>query len=253
MTKEYVLISPSVELSHRLRELGRLPSRIYSYLNTRSRDFKFEPTGDALVVDWASREKQVRGFTTLLTRGITMAMQAVLARGAPVSYLARLSAPRHGWQSPLNGWSPLVTHHCLCGYSTEPDTPHVQLRAFTSGVLVHSVFCRHVDSTVSLTADETARRMTQLTAAWIAKWLDVSPAGEDEPLRNSHVSRESRQAEPIGPQQPPDSGGTDSYHDEQKVFPTDAEAREKERRKALQASGKAHVVNKANCPSRRAL
>ena len=54
MTKEYALVSPSVELSQELREAGKFSSRIYSYFYMRSRDSKFEPTGDALVVDWAS-------------------------------------------------------------------------------------------------------------------------------------------------------------------------------------------------------
>ena len=73
-----------VDLSQRLREVGRSPSRIYSYFDIRSPDSRFEPTGDALVVDWASRGRQARGFTTHLAKGITMAVKAVLARGARV-------------------------------------------------------------------------------------------------------------------------------------------------------------------------
>ena len=110
---------------------------------------------------------------------------------------------------------------------------------------MHSVFCKHGDNTVSMTADEKARHLTQPIEAWLATWLDASPAGEDEPLRNSHESRECRQVEPR-PQQLPESWGYPDVNgtEEQNVFPTDAKAREKDRRKALTASGTAHVVKK---------
>ena len=88
-----------------------------------------------------------------------------------------------------------------------PNTLDVQLMSLTSGVLIHSVFCRHVDGTQSLSMDERERFTAQLLTAWTAKWLNVSPAGEDEPLRGG------RQAEPSGPQQLPDSGGCHDQSD----------------------------------------
>ena len=73
-----------------------------------------------------------------------------------------------------------------------------------------------------------------LLIAWIAKWLCVFPEGRDELPEG-------------GPQQLPDSGRyrpKPEQHTVKNVYPTDAKAREKDRRKAQKASGKAHVVKK---------
>ena len=71
----------------------------------------------------------------------------------------------------------------------------------------------------------------QLVVAWIAKWLGSVPDGEDEPSRSSVsvTSRGSRQADPSGPQQLPDSRGYNDLHESQTktVYPADAKAREK--------------------------
>ena len=42
---------------------------------------RFEPSGDALVVDGPSWGRQARGYTAYLTGGATGAIKAVLARG----------------------------------------------------------------------------------------------------------------------------------------------------------------------------
>ena len=72
------------------------------------------------------------------------------------------------------------------------------------------------------------------------KVVEVSPAGEDEPLRGG------RQAEPSGPQQLPDSGGCHDTPetDISKACPTEAMAREKARRKTQKEIGNTHVVMK---------
>ena len=59
--------------------------------------------------------------------------------------------------------------------------------------------------------DERERFTTQIVAAWIAKWMNVSLEGEDEPPRLKLPASPwgSRQVGPGGPQQVPDSGG---YH-----------------------------------------
>jgi hypothetical protein len=107
-----------------------------------------------------------------------------------------------------------------------------------------------MDSTAAMNFEDREGLTAQLVGAWIAKWLGSVPDGEDEPSRNSMsvTSRGSRQADPSGPQQLPDSRGYDDLHESQTktVYPTDAKAREKERRKAQKASGKAHIVKKRN-------
>ena len=54
---------------------------------------------------------------------------------------------------------------------------------------------------------ERERFTTQLITAWIAKWLNGSIEGEDEPLRGG------RQAEPSGPEQLRESGGCHDQSD----------------------------------------
>ena len=84
-------------------------------------------------------------------------------------------------------------------------------------------------------------------SAWVVIWLSASFAGEDEsPRLILPVSLGGgRPVEPGGPQQLPDSGRYER-HDTRcnsTAYPTDAKARENDRRKARNASGKEHVVN----------
>ena len=82
--------------------------------------------------------------------------------------------------------------------------------------------------------NEREKYSTMLLTAWIAKWLCVFPEGRDESPEGD-------------PQQLPDSGRYRPRPEQQTikdVYPTDAKAREKERRKAQKASGKAHLVKK---------
>ena len=140
-----------------------------------------------------------------------------MSTGGPAAYLVRMNAPRPGWQQPLKGWMPKVTHHCLCRYSLSLDTPHVQMRSYTSGVLVHSVFCRHMDVTQAMEYNEREKYSTMLLIAWIAKWLCVFPEGRDELPEG-------------GPQQLPDSGRYRPRPEQQTindVYHTEAKAREK--------------------------
>ncbi len=54
------------------------------------------------------------------------------------------------------------------------------MRSYTSGVWVHSVFCRHVDGTQAMEHSERERYTSMLLVAWIANWLCVFPEGRDE-------------------------------------------------------------------------
>ena len=92
-----------------------------------------------------------------------------MSTGGPAVYLVRLNAPRPGWQERLKRCMPKVAHHCLCVYLLSLDTPRVQMRSYTSGVLVHSVFCRHVDGTQAMEHNERERYTTMLLVEWIAK------------------------------------------------------------------------------------
>ena len=140
----------------------------------------------AVAMPWASWARPAQRCTSPLVRGVTVAIRQTMVVGAPVALLERLSSPRVEWHRPLKGCMPRSAHHCLCEYMWPPTTPRVQCRAFASGLMMmHSVFCRHVDGTQSMRMDEREQYMTQFISAWRAILLDVSPAGDDEPLRGS--------------------------------------------------------------------
>ena len=130
------------------------------------------------------------------------------------------------------------------------EHPHVKMRSYSSGLQVYSNTCRHVDETTDMSYPERDQSAQTLLSKWVLTWLlewGGSPEGEGEPSSSCPAPIQGgRQAELGGPQQPPHSRRySDTLEkDTQPAYPTDAKEREKSRRKALKAQGKAHVVRK---------
>ena len=204
------------------------------------------PVGSAaLIIDWASWSRQARGTTSRLARAVTLAFRNSMALGKPACFLVCVNTPRVGWHQVMKDWRPLVTHHCLCEYIQPRNTPHVKMRAYLAGLQLQSSTCGHVDETIEMSYTERERCTQLLLSRWIGMWLLESPEGEGEPLSSClRPCRDSRQAELGGPQQPPDSEQYEetAEKDTPPAYPTEAKEREKSRRKALKAQGKAHVT-----------
>ena len=165
----YTLVSPCETVRAQLQERGYAPQHAYDLIRLLDSARPEQPPGTAVVIDYVSWARQAKDSTSKLARAVSLLLRQTMSTGGPAAYLARMNAPRPGWQQPLKGWMPKVTHHCLCGYSLSLDTPHVQMRTYTSGVLVHSVFCRHMDVTQAMEYNEREKYSTMLLTAWIAK------------------------------------------------------------------------------------
>ena len=137
-------MTPNQELSTDLQQ-----GQVWTYADLCQRHTTWLQN-TALVVDWASWARMLKGSTSQLLRAVIRAIRQSLTTGSTVAYLVRVNSLRMGWQSPFKSWSPLSTHHCLCRYLSSADTPHVQIRAHTSNLVVHSVFCRYMDSTATM-------------------------------------------------------------------------------------------------------
>jgi hypothetical protein len=174
----YTLISPNETIRNQLQERGYAPQHAYDLIRLLDSTRPEQPPGIAVVIDFVSWARQAKDSTSRIARSVSLLLRHTMSTGGLAAYLVRMNAPRPGWQQPLKGWTPKVTHHCLCGYSLSLDTPHVQMRAYTSGVRVHSVFCRHMDVTQAMEYNEREKYSTMLLTAWIAKMAVCIPRGE---------------------------------------------------------------------------
>ena len=137
VTGGFVLVTPNREMRAHLSNQGVYPVRVHD-VNALLQSYNGLPqSSDATVVDWASWAGQAKGNTSLLSKGVTRTLRHAMANGAPAVLLIRLCSPRVGWRRALRGGMPRISHHCLCGYVQMPNTPHLQVRALTSGLLVH--------------------------------------------------------------------------------------------------------------------
>ena len=109
---------------------------------------------DTFVIKRASWARMLKCSSSQPTRAVTRAIQQTTAMGGLAAYLVRGDAPRMCEQGSHKKWRPFRTRHCSCCCAASSEAPHAQLRVHTSDLVVHSVFCRYMDSTATRNTED---------------------------------------------------------------------------------------------------